>query len=77
MKLNKYIFRAVIVCGCALSLASCEDKVDGESIFDTTEDTLDPASPTYQLDVYLEEASLITSRSVIKCRMWERIWIII
>lgn len=56
MKLNKYIFRAVIVCGCALSLASCEDKVDGESIFDTTEDTLDPASPTYQLDVYLEEA---------------------
>lgn len=58
MKLAKYIFRTAVVCGLAFSVASCEDAIEGESIFDTNAEALNPESPTYQLDYFCNEAFL-------------------
>lgn len=58
MVLTKYIFRTVVACGLVLSFASCDDKIEGESIFDVNAEVLDPYSPTYQLDYFCKQAYL-------------------
>lgn len=58
MKLIKYIFNTAVICSLAFSFVSCDDKIEGESIFDVTVNELDPYSPTYQLDYFCNEAYL-------------------
>lgn len=52
-KYLKYIAAAFGVC---LALSACsDDDLDPTSIFDDTEDALDPASPTYKLDKFCDD----------------------
>lgn len=55
MKHNKYIAKVLLLCCLVLSVSSCEEELDNESIFDTTEVGLDPNSASYQLDKFLED----------------------
>ena len=53
--MKKYIYSLMLTAGMAAGFVSCsEDKIEG-TIFDTTEETLDPNSFTYALDKFAEE----------------------
>lgn len=56
MNFKKYIILAAVALGMSASFASCsDDDLDPTSIFEDTEE-LDPSSPTYQLDKFLDDS---------------------
>lgn len=52
---KKYIFRALLLGCVAAGFTACEEELDSESIFDTTEKALDPYGSTYKLDKFLDD----------------------
>lgn len=53
---KKLIYSAILTVALGGSFSSCsDDDLNAESIFDTTEDTLDPNSYTYNFDKWLKE----------------------
>ena len=56
--MKKYIYSLMLTAGMAAGFVSCsEDKIEG-TIFDTTEETLDPNSFTYALDKFAIETDM-------------------
>lgn len=59
MKLTKYMLVGVLALGAAAGLTSCgDDDLDKQSIFDTSESSLDPNSASYQLDKFCADSYL-------------------
>lgn len=57
--MKKYIYSLMLTAGLAAGFVSCsEDEIEG-TIFDTTEEVLDPNSFTYALDKFAEENFLV------------------
>ena len=57
--MKKYIYSLMLTAGLAAGFVSCsEDEIEG-TIFDTTEELLDPNSFTYALDKFAEENFLV------------------
>jgi len=55
MKILKYCFATLMLTLGIVSLSSCGKESLGESIFNTTEEVLDPNSATYKFDKWLKE----------------------
>ena len=70
MNFKKYIYIASVVLGMGVTMTACsDDDLDPTSIFDTTEDTLDPTSPTYQLDKFCEDSLRVPYNCALYYRM--------
>ncbi len=69
MNFKKYIILAAVALGMSASFASCsEDDLDPTSIFVDTEE-LDPSSPTYQLDKFLDDSLRVPYNCAVTYRM--------
>lgn len=55
MNTKKYLLRSACALGLLCGTASCSEDELGDSIFDTTEEELDPTSHTYQFDRWIKE----------------------
>lgn len=55
MKMKKYILKSFCALCCLGFMASCAEDELGESIFNTTEEELDPTSYTYKFDRWIKE----------------------
>ena len=57
--MKKYIYPLMLTAGLAVGFVSCsEDEIEG-TIFDTTEEVLDPSSYTYALDKFAQDNFLV------------------
>ncbi len=69
MNFKKYIILAAVALGISASFASCsDDDLDPTSIFEDTEE-LDPSSPTYQLDKFLDDSLRVPFNCAVTYRM--------